>query len=330
MRLKIHCLLLWALLLTSTFGVVADVVAQTAGFPSKTIKIVAPFPPGGPGDYLARAVAQELQKKWGQPVVVENRPGAGGAIGIMAVVHSPADGYTLALASSSNLAVAPYLEAKLPYDPLRDLAPVVNVAKASYVLSINPRVPARTLRELIVLARSKKGAMSYGSGGVGSMTNLAGELLKAMAGVDILHVPYKGLSSAVVACLAGQVDMIFPDIATAKPLAKAGKLRMLAVTGGTRSALAPELPTIAEAGVDGYAVDIWLGIVAPAATPKDIVAKLNAAIAGALKDTEFRQRLADRGFEAVGDTPEQFAATIKTANEKFGHIIKSAGIKSQN
>jgi tripartite-type tricarboxylate transporter receptor subunit TctC len=331
MRPNIQRLLLWALLLASPLAVSTEVLAQTTEFPSRPIKIVTPYAPGGPGDSLARVVAQALQKKWGQPVVVENRPGAGGVVGVMAVIHSPADGYTLGQVSVSNLAIAPHLDSKLPYDPLRDLAGVAEVAKASYVLSVNPRLPAKNLRELIALARSRKGTMSYGSGGPGSMTNLAGELLKVMAGVDILQVPYKGTSPALAATLGGQIDMSFPDIATVKPFAQAGKLRMLAVTGATRSDLAPEVPTIAEAGVEGYAVDVWLGIVAPAGTPKNIVAKLNAALTDALKDPEFRRHLADRGFDAApGSTPEQFAATIKTDLDKFGRIIKTAGIKPTN
>ncbi|MBI2961909.1 MAG: tripartite tricarboxylate transporter substrate binding protein [Betaproteobacteria bacterium] len=329
MRLTIRSSLLQALVFASTLGVVSDSLAQAAAYPSKAIKMVVPFAPGGPVDYLARATGQTLLEQWGQPVVVENRPGAGGTIGLEAVARSAADGYTLALAGSSNLAVAPNLYAKLPYDPLRDLAPVVNVAATSYVLSVNPGVPAKSIRELIELARAKKGTLSYGSAGLGSMSNLAGELLKALAGVDILHVPYKGAAPYVTAVLAGQIDMIFPDLATAEPLAKAGKLRPLAVTGSKRSTIAQELPTIAEAGIDGYAVDIWFGIVAPAATPKDIVAKLNAAIAGVLKAGELRQRLADRGYEAIGDAPEQFAATIKADIEKFGRIIRRAGIKAE-
>ncbi|OGA68475.1 MAG: hypothetical protein A3G81_23125 [Betaproteobacteria bacterium RIFCSPLOWO2_12_FULL_65_14] len=329
MTLLTRSLMLQVLLLLYSFGVVSEALAQPVGYPSKPIKMVVPFAPGGPVDVLARAVGQDLLEEWGQPVVVENRAGAGGTVGLDAVVRSPADGYTLAMAGSSNLAVAPNLYSKLPYDPMRDLAPVVNVATTSYVLTVHPSVPARTIRELVELARSKKGVLTYGSAGLGSMSNLAGELFKALAGVDILHVPYKGASPYVTAVLAGQIDMIFPDLATIEPYAKAGKLRPLAVTGSKRFVTAPQLPTIAEAGIDGYAVDIWFGIVAPAATPKDIVAKLNTAIAGALKRTEFRQRLAERGYEAIGDTPEQFAATIRADIEKFGRIIKNAGIKAQ-
>ena len=328
MKRTMKRVLLRVLLSICSLGAAANAVGQTAAFPSKPIKIVAPFEPAGPVDYLARALGQEVAKHLGQPVVIENRPGAGGTLGIDAVAHAPADGYVLGMASSSNLAVAPSLYAKLPYDSTRDLAPVVLVARTSYVLTINPKVPANNLRELVELARAKKGVLSYGSAGSGSMSNLAGELLKAMAGVDILHVPYKGAAAYVNAAVAGQIDIIFPDLATVKPFAQAGKLHMLAVTGDKRSAAASELPTIAQAGIEGYAVDIWYGIVAPAATPKDVVAKLNAAFVNALKSPEFRQQLTERGFDAGGDTPEQFAAIIKADIDKFGRIVKHAGIKA--
>jgi tripartite-type tricarboxylate transporter receptor subunit TctC len=329
MGLAIRILTRLTLLLVCAVGVVSEASAQAAGYPSKAIRMIVPFTPGGPVDILARTVSQELLELWAQPVVIENRAGAGGTVGLDAVVRSPADGYTLAMAGSSNLAVAPNLYSKLPYDPLRDLAPVVNVATTSYVLTVNPSVPARTVRELVELARSKKAGLSYGSAGLGSMSNLAGELLKALAGVDILHVPYKGQAPYVTAVLAGQIDIIFPDLGMVEQFAKAGKLRQIAVTGSRRSVIAPQLPTIAEAGIDGYAVDIWFGLVAPGATPKDIVAKLNAAIGGALRGPELRQRLAERGYETTGGTPEQFAETIRADIEKFGRIIKNTGIKAE-
>ncbi len=328
MRLTLRTLT-QVLFLASTFGVAADVLAQAASYPNKAIKIVVPVAAGGPVDYLARAVGQELAKQWGWGVVVENRPGAGSTIGIDNVARSPPDGYTLGMAGSSNLAVAPNLYAKLPYDPLRDLVPVISVAKTSFVMAVPPGVAAKNVRELVALARSKKGVLTYGSSGLGSMSNLAGELLKATEGIDLLHVPYKGMSPLVTAALAGEIDVIFPDLATAMPLAQSGKLRLLAMTGEKRSAIAPEVPTMAEAGVAGYAVDIWYGIVAPAGTPADIVAKINGTMAALLKNAEFRQRLADRGFDATGGTPEEFSATIKGDIEKFGRVIKRAGIKAE-
>jgi tripartite-type tricarboxylate transporter receptor subunit TctC len=306
---------------------VASAYAQGT-WPSKAMRIIVPFEAGGPIDYFARAIGRELAKQFGQPVVVENRPGAGGTIAMDSVARAPADGYTLGLGSSSNLAVAPSIYAKLPYDPARDLAPIVNVARTSYVLLINPNVPAKSVRELVEFARAKKGVLTYGSGGLGSMSNLAGELLKSLAGVDILHVPYKGAAPFVTAAVAGEIDIIFSDLATASPFVKSGKLRMLAVTGEKRVSAAPELPTIAEAGIGGYAVDIWYGMMAPAATPKDIIAKLNAAIVGVLTEPQLRQQIAERGFEVVADSPEGFGATIKADIDKFGRVAKSAGIKA--
>ncbi len=312
----------------SPFALVASALAQSEAFPNKPIRIVVPFEPAGPVDYLARTIGQELGKLLGQTVVVENRPGAGGTIGMEAVSRAAPDGYTLGLGSSSNLAVAPSIYAKLRYDSARDFAPVINLARTDYVLTVHPNVPVKSVRELIELARAKKGALTYGTGGTGSMSNIAGELFKSLASVDLLHVPYKGMASFVTATVSGQIDVIFPNHATASPLAKVGKLRMLATTGEKRSAASPELPTIAEAGVPGYAVEIWYGIVAPAATPKDIVAKLYSALAAVLKDAQFRAQLAERGFEVVGDGPDSFGATLKADIDKYARLTKSAGIKA--
>jgi tripartite-type tricarboxylate transporter receptor subunit TctC len=326
MKLRYFNLLIRAVACALSFGIAGKVVAQP--YPSKPIKIIVPFAPSGPNDILARIVGQKLNELWGHPVVIENRGGAGGTIGVDAGVKSPADGYTLVMGGSSNLAVAPGLYAKLPYDPLRDLSPIVNVAVVPYVLAINPRVPAKNVRELIAVAKSKKALLSYGSSGTGAMSHLAAELFKAATGADIVHVPYKGTAPAVTDMIAGQIDMMLADYAAVAPHANAGKLRLLAVAGSKRSAAAPELPTIAETGVKDYAVDAWFGIVAPAGVPKDIVAKLNAAIVNALKAPDVRQRFHDLGYEAIGDTPDKFAATIKADIDKFGRVIKSAGIKA--
>jgi len=304
-----------------------SVVAQS--YPSRPIKIIVPFAPGGPNDILARIVGQKLNEQWGQPVVIENRGGAGGTIGIEAAVKSPPDGYTIAMGGSSNLTIAPGLYAKLAYDPVRDLAPVVNVAVVPYTLAINPHVPAKNIKELVAIAKSKKGRLSYGSSGSGSVSSLAAEMLKAATGADIVHVPYKGTAPAVTDMIAGQIDMMMADFAAVEPFAKAGKLRLLALAGSKRLSLAPQLPTMAEAGIKGYAMDVWFGIVAPAGTPKDIVAKLNAAIVSGLKAPDVKQRFGGLGYEAIGDTPEQFAATIKTDIEKFGRVIRSAGIRAE-
>ncbi len=324
-----HLIVGWAAAVLA-LGAFAEARAQAAAsYPTKPIRLIVPFAPGGPNDTLARIVGQKLNELWGHPVVIENRGGAGGTIGVDAGAKSPADGYTLVMGGSSNLAVAPGLYAKLPYDPLRDLMPIVNVAVVPYVLAINPRVPAKNVRELVAIAKSKQGLLSYGSSGTGAMSHLAAELFRAAVGAEIVHVPYKGTAPAVTDVISGQIDMMFADLAPVAPHEKAGKLRLLAAAGSKRSAAVPQLPTMAEAGVKGYAVDAWFGIVAPAGVPKDIVAKLNTAIVNALKAPDVRQRFDQLGYEAIGDTSEQFGATIKTDIEKFGRVIRSAGIKAE-
>ena len=310
-------------------GAAADAVAQSASYPNRAIRIIVPFAPGGPNDILGRIIGQKLNELWGQPAIVENRGGAGGTIGVEATAKSPADGYTIAMGGSSNLAVAPGLYAKLAYDPLRDLTPIVNVAIVPYVLAVNPHVPARNVRELVGIARSKRGLLSYGSSGTGAMSHLAAELFKAASGADIVHVPYKGTAPAVTDMIAGQIDMMLADLAAVAPHEKTGKLRLLAVAGSKRAPSAQHLPTMAEAGVKDYAVDTWFGMVAPANTPKDVVAKLNSAIVAALRAADVRQRFDQLGYEAIGDTPEHFAATIRSDIEKFARVIKSAGIKAE-
>ena len=324
-----YALLSAALGVLAGFGAATDVRAQAASYPAKGIRIIVPFAPGGPNDILGRIVGQKLNELWGQPAVVENRGGAGGTIGVEAGARSPADGYTIVMGGSSNLAVAPGLYSKLPYDPLRDLTAITNVAIVPYVLAINPHVPAKSVRELVAIAKSKKGLLSYGSSGTGAMSHLAAELFKAASGADIVHVPYKGTAPAVTDLIAGQIDMMLADLAAVAPHEKTGKLRLLAAAGSKRSPAAPQLPTMIEAGVKDYAVDTWFGIVAPAGTPRDIVVKLNSAIVAALKASDVKQRFDQLGYEAIGDTPEQFAATIKADIEKFARVIRAAGIKAE-
>lgn len=310
-------------------GFAGSAAAQASGYPSRPIRIIVPNAPGGPNDNLSRIVGQKLSELWGQPVVAESRSGAGGTIGVELVSKAPPDGYTLVMGGSAQLAVAPGLYAKLPYDPLRDLAPVVNVAFVPFVLAVNANVPARTVRELIDLTISKKGLLTYGSSGIGSMSNLSTELLKSMTGADILQVPYKGAAPILAAMVSGEIDMAFADLAVAAPYAKAGRLHLLATSGSRRAAAAPQLPTMAEAGIEGYAVDIWYGLVAPAGTPGDIIDKLNSAVAGALNAADVRQRFDQLGYTPIGGTPEQFGATIRAEIEKFGRIIRNANIRQQ-
>jgi tripartite-type tricarboxylate transporter receptor subunit TctC len=312
-----------------SLGLIGSAAAQAPGYPSRPIKIIAPSAPGGPVDFFSRIVGQKLSELLGQPVLVENHGGAGGTIGVDLVAKAPPDGHTILLGTAATLAVAPGLYAKLPYDPLRDLTPVANIAFSPFVLAVNANVPARSVRELIELARTKKSLMTYGSGGIGSMSNLSMELLKSMTGVDILQVPYKGLALVLASIVTGEIDMAFTDLAAAAPYAKAGKLRLLGTSSSRRPAAAPQLPTMAEAGIDGYAVDIWYGIVAPAGTPRDIIDKLNSAIVNALQAADVRQRFDQLGLTAIGDTPEQFGVTIRADIEKFGRIIRNANIRQQ-
>ena len=298
-------------------------------YPSKPIHIIVPFAPGGPNDFLARIVGQKLSEQWGYPVVIENRGGAGGTVGADIAAKAPVDGYTLVMGGSSNLAIAPGLYAKMPYDSIRDFAPVANVAHVPYAVAVNPGVPARNIRELIALAKTKKGFLSYGSSGTGSVSSLAAELFRSMTGTKIVHVPYKGTAPALTEIIAGQVDMMFADLAVILPHAKSGKLRAIAVTGIKRSPIAPDLPTVAESGLRGYDISPWFGIVTAAGAPRDIVLKLNGAIVQALKLPDVLQRLEQLGYEPIGDTPEHFAATIKSDIEKYAKIIRQAGIKAE-
>ena len=325
----LHYPLLSAGLATFVFGAAFDAMAQTAAtFPAKPIRIVVPFAPGGPNDILARIIGQKWNEAWGHPAVIENRGGAGGTIGVEFGSKAPADGYTIIMGGMSNLAVAVGMYTKLGYDP-HELTPITNVAIVPYVLAVNPHVPAKNVRELIAVAKSKKSLLSYGSSGTGAISHLAAELFKSMTGSDIVHVPYKGTSPAVTDVIAGQIDMMLADYAAVAPHAKAGKLRLLAVAGEKRSASAPALPTIAESGVKGYAVDAWFGLVAPGGVPKDLVAKLNATTVNALKAPDVKQRFSELGYEAIGDTPAEFGATIRNDIDKYVRLIRKIGIKAE-
>jgi tripartite-type tricarboxylate transporter receptor subunit TctC len=309
------------------FGAGAAGAAQAQSYPAKPIRMIVPFSPGGPNDIIGRTVGQKLTETWGQPVVIENRGGSGGTIGVDAGAKSPADGYTIIMGGSSNLAVAPSLYAKLPYDPRTDLAPVSNVAFVPYVVTVNPRVPAKSIKELVAIVRTKPGFLNYGSSGAGSMSSLAAELIKSAGGVKIVHVPYKGTAPAVTAMVAGEIDMMVADLSAVAGHAKAGKLRMLAAAGSRRTRAAPELPTVAEAGLKGYAVDAWFGIVAPAKTPPAVLARLSEGVINAVKSSDVRNRFDQLGYDPIGDTSTEFAATIRSDIEKFARIIKAAGIK---
>jgi len=307
----------------------AAVAAQSSAphYPAKPIRIVVPQSAGGSTDLTARLVAQKLSDALGQSVVVDNRPGAGSIIGTDIVAKAPADGYTL-LVVASSITLNPSLHKKLPFDPVRDLAPVTQLSAFPNMLVVHPAVPVKSVQELIALAKSRPGQINYGSSGTGTGTHLSAELFKYMTGVDMVHVPYKGGGPAVIALLGGQVQLNFATIPSVLLHVRAGKLRAVAVTTLRRSPAAPEVPTIAESGVPGYDHGPWNGMLAPAKTPRAIIARLNAEVARIVHMPETKAVLVHEGAEPVGNTPEEFAAIIKTETVKWEKVIRAAGIKA--
>ena len=297
-------------------------------YPVRPIRMLVGFTVGGVGDITARLIAQKLSEPLGQHVVVENRGGASGAIATERVATSTADGYTLLLMTAAET-VIPALRTRLPYKLERDLAPVSLVAIAPFVLVIPQSVPAHTVKELIALARSQPGKLSYGSVGAGSTPHLAGELLKSMAGVRIVHVPYKGGGESVIATASGQVDIGFHSATAALPLVEAGKLRALGVTSAKRASFLPSIPTIAESGLPGFDRSSWNGVLAPAGVPRNIIARLNAAIGKVVNTVEMKESFKREGLEPQTNTPEQFAAFIQGELEKNSKLIKSIGLKAE-
>jgi tripartite-type tricarboxylate transporter receptor subunit TctC len=296
-------------------------------YPSKPIRLIAPFAAGGGADYVARVAGQKIGAALGQPVVIDNRGGAGGAIGTELAARSPADGYTLLLGSQGPFAILPVISPRLAYDPIRDFAPVTVVCSFPFVLVVYPALPVKSVQELIALAQAKPGQLNFGSPGNGSTTHLANELLKVLAKIDVVHVPYKGVAPAVADVLAGQLQFMSGDLSTLMPQVKAGKLRALAITGAKRSPLVPELPTVAEAGLPGYEASGWFGVIAPASTPREIVARLNAVLVAGLTQTDARERLAALGGEVVANTPTEFAARIKEDLAKWRKLVTTIGLK---
>ena len=311
-------------LITITAAWVEGAAAQH--YPAKPIRIIVPFAPGGANDLVTRLVAQKLAAGIGQAVVVENRGGAGGTIGLEVCTKAPADGYTLVMAPTSALAFAPSLNAKLAYDPVRDFAPITSVSSGPNVLVVHPAVPAATVKEFIALARTKAGRLSYASSGATSMSGMAAEMFKSMADIDMVGVPYKGTGPAMTELIGGQVDVMIADLAISLPQVNGKRLRAIAVTGSKRSMHAPHIPTVVESGVPGYTLVNWRGLLAPAATPRDVVNKLNSEIIKTLRTSEIRESLAREGYEPIGDTPEQFAALIKSEVARYGKLIRAAGI----
>jgi len=312
--------------LALALGAAAGAGAQT--YPSQPIKMIVPFTAGGTTDILARTIGQKLAEAWRQPVIVENKPGAGGNIGADAVAKAKPDGYTILMGTIGTQSINASLYAKMPYDAAKDFAPVTLVAMVPNVLVVNPGVPAKSVAELIALAKAKPGQLNFASSSTGGSPHLSGEMFKQMTGADIVHVPYKGSAPAITDLLGGQVSLMFDNLPSALPQVKAGKLRALGVTSARRSQAAPEIPTIAESGVPGYEVDSWFGILAPAGTPKEVVGKLNAEIARILQMPDVRQRLQEQGAEPVGGTPEQFADHIRKETVKWARVVKASGAKA--
>jgi tripartite-type tricarboxylate transporter receptor subunit TctC len=297
-------------------------------YPNHPVRLVVPFSAGaGVTDIMSRLIAQRLGTSLGQPIVIDNRPGAGGIPATDFVAKSAADGYTL-LMTNVSFAANPYLYSKLPYDPVKDFVPVAMVNSAPLLLVVNPAVPANSVKELLAYAKSHPGQLNYGSGGVGSTPHLSGELFKSLSGMDAVHVPYKGGTPALNDLMGGQLSFMIENMPGTMPFVKAGKLRALAITSPQRSSLAPTLPTMAEAGVPGYEVIGWNGLVAPKGTPPEIVARLHAEVAKILREPEVKQQLAALGAEPVGNTQEEFGRFIKAEMTRWGKIIKEKGIRA--
>jgi tripartite-type tricarboxylate transporter receptor subunit TctC len=301
--------------------------AQTPAWPARPIRLIVPFTAGGGNDAVARTIGDRLADRLGQRVVVDNRGGAGGLVGAELAAHAPADGYTLFLGGVGSHAINPVLHAQLPYDPVKDFAPVSLIAAAPLVVVVHPSLPVDSISALLAWTRSRPRQLEYASNGIGSSSQLAAELFASTAGVQLVHVPYKGLAPALTDLLGGQVRLMFSSMVAIIPHVKAGRLRALAVTGARRSPLLPEVPTVAESGLPGYQAGSWYGILAPAGTPQPIVQRLNREISVVLERPDVRASLAADGAEAVGGTPQQFAEHIEAELARMRKLVKTAGIR---
>ena len=303
--------------------------ALAQSYPVKPVRIVVPFAPGGPADLLARLLAQKLGDGWGQPVVVENRTGAGGNIGMEAVARATADGYTLLIAPTGNLTVNPSLFTKLGYDPIRDFAPITQLATVENVLVVNAALPVRSVQELVQLAKQKPGIYTFASPAVGSQAHLAGEFLRIATGIELIHVAYKGTGPALNDLLGGQISMMFSQTSSAIPHIRAGKLRALGVASLKRSTALPDVPTVAEQGLANFEAVSWYALMAPAGTPAEVLTKLHVDSARAIRAADARERLSALGAEAVGGTPAELAAIIRTETVRWARVIKDAGVRAE-
>lgn len=298
-------------------------------YPGKPVRFISPYAPGGGTDIMARTLAQKLTESLGRQFVVENRPGGGGITGTETAAKAPPDGYTILLGSKGPLTVNPALYAKLPYDTLRDLAPISLISIVPAVLAVHPSLPVKSVKELIALARARPGELTFSSSGNGGSGHLSGELFAAMAGAKMVHVPYRGTGPATTAVLSGEVTLSFGNMVALQPHVQAGRLRALAVTSAKRLSAAPQLPTVAEAGLRGYEYVTWYGVLAPAGTPKDIIAKLNAELVKIARQPDMRERLTGEGGEVVGSTPEEFSSYIKSELASSAKLVKSVHVRAE-
>jgi tripartite-type tricarboxylate transporter receptor subunit TctC len=314
-----------------TFLLAALLCASSAfaQYPTRPLRIIVAFPPGGGTDIVARLIAPRLGELWAQPVVVENRAGASGTIGTEAAARADADGHTLFMATMGNMTANQHLYPKMAVDPLRAFAPVTKVVDVHFVFMANPSLPAGTVKEVVELAKKRPGELHYSSSGPGGAPHLAMELFKRQAGIELTHVPYKGSGPGMTDLLGGRVMMTMDSLLQGYPNIKAGKLKALAVLGPKRSALLPEVPTMAEAGVAGYSLTNWFGLVAPAGTPKQVLAKVNADVSRVLKDEEIRKKISDMGADVVGNSAEEFGAAMRAESAQWADIIRSANIKAE-
>ena len=313
--------------LVAALGIAAAPAALADNWPSKPLKLIVPFPPGGAADTVGRLYAEKLALVFKQPVIVENKPGAGIAIAAEAAAKAAPDGYTLSLAPAGQLTVLPHLNKAIPYDPFRDFAPVSIVASVPYVIGASAGTPAANLKELIAAAKQAPGRLTYSSCGNGTLCHLSGELFKNLTGTELLHIPYKGSAPAVTALLGGEVDLAFDTLTVLAPQIKAGKVKGLVISGKERSPLIPDVPSAAEAGLPQFDLTSWFGIVVPAATPKDIVIRLNQELGRIAQSPETRERLARSGLDAVHTTPETFTRTIRDDYTRWGRIVQASGAK---
>ncbi len=312
--------------LTIFTGGVTDLFAQA--YPSKPLRMILPFPPGGPTDLLGRTLGAKMAENIGHAVVIDNRPGAGGNLGVELAAKSPPDGYTMVL-SSPLIAIAPSLYARLNYDPVKDLAPISLAAAVQNVMIVHPSVPAKTLKEFIAMAKANPGKFNFGSGGSGTTSHLAPELLKSLAKINMVHVPFKGTGVGMIGLMSGQVDTLFIAAPIAAPQVNAGKVRALAVLAEKRTAALPNVPTTKEAGVDDYVVPLWYGLLASAGTQRDYIMKLNGEIAKALAAKDVIDKFASAGIDPMPSSPEQFSSFIRTETVRYAKVIKDAGIKPE-